>query len=457
MKAALLCDIVHRDFKSLALISYYLEKDFDITTHIIGINPNLVSEVKRLNVDVVCVPKLNFTPIYQLLFLLNGIRTAVIDVEGNIADEYVFKILAYPMAIFFWNKNNFRKYSDVLPSTTKKIVSGSQRLNFFHNALDQISDFESSYYYKKNLDKSFKIITVATASQDIHLNKKEIENKIKARSKVFKRGWNYSELIKYKRKLTEITKEIILNLSNDKDCIILIRPHPRERYEINWIEFIKKINKKNVYLTRDEPIDLFLKNSSLHLCFKGCQTSVEATLLNIPVAEIHTPHSEEIDNANNRDSIHADYVSSYKELEKLQLKKVPNKNLDEKNLEIIQEKFGNIDENINYNIAKELNELLIKTTKFDAFRLGIISLLKNSLYFIPRLIKFFFKLKSQIKDYSKMDLFDYANEKNDFVLIKRIFRYGRFKKQSEYNYIKEKYYKEFEKLNLKNALLKEKL
>ena len=72
-------------------------------------------------------------------------------------------------------------------------------------------------------------------------------------------------------------------------------------------------------------------------------------------------HSEEIDNANNRDSIHADYVSSYKELEKLQLKKVPNKNLDEKNLEIIQEKFGNINENINYNIAKELNELLIKT------------------------------------------------------------------------------------------------
>ena len=64
-ESCFLCDIVHRDFKSLALISYYLEKDFDITTHIIGIT-KLVSEVKRLN-DVTRFQKLT-TPIYQLYF-----------------------------------------------------------------------------------------------------------------------------------------------------------------------------------------------------------------------------------------------------------------------------------------------------------------------------------------------------------------------------------------------------
>lgn len=285
-KILFLIDIKSRDLPSSSLIGYELKKrGYKVYFCALHQEDQIINHIKP---DCIILNK----PIYFdekiLKWKLQGIRIISFDTEGNPQDKVcLYKIKKFPDLLIFWNKNEKLKYdkyfkfknSYLTGPVPKTFVGGGIRLDFFHKKFKSI--FSST-----NINKNKKIITIASSTQEAHLNEKDINRIYKVRSNTMEETVDYFKIVKMMKSNLSINIQLLQYLNKQKDYNIHFKPHPNENIK-EWKKIIKsrKLNRIKIF---NKNINYLLSNSDLHIANSVCTTTFEAKLKGIKTIEIQS-------------------------------------------------------------------------------------------------------------------------------------------------------------------------
>lgn len=186
---------------------------------------------------------------------------------------------------YILGKQNFDIAKKIFKNFRQALVlSGWPRIDFFRLSAKQ----KKNNLNVKNIKKRFGeyILFVSDFGQN---SKKMISYTKKTNSKIYKNDKKLQNKI-YKTSLdqfTEFNKVIDLLIDLEKDSsipMIIIRPHPSEDHE-PWERISKKLKKFKVVLEGEISPWIYGSKAILH---RGCSTSVQAYLANIPQGYIVT-------------------------------------------------------------------------------------------------------------------------------------------------------------------------
>lgn len=287
-----------RDLPSLAKIGFLLEnKGFKIYYA-----PLWLWEVS-IDKDIIVLNKPIFEEAYRK-YNWKDKKIIIIESEGCNQDfpKFKRKVLMKVDLYFFWSNFEKKKYLKN-PNIEKKIVGGCPRMDFI---------FEKNYSKKDSIDiisrkillkdiRKKKIITIATSTQEAHLDSNKIEAVFIKRKKVFISSMDYLKHVRNSKLNLKFTLNILKKIKKiiKDDYIILLKPHPNENHFF-WEKKIKNFGK-NFFLLKDILINDLINVSDFHISHNGCTTTFEAKLKNIPCAEIHNRFTKFL--------IHPDHLS----------------------------------------------------------------------------------------------------------------------------------------------------
>ena len=276
-------DHKHRDLPGLALIGYHLSKIGYKVTYEPLWNWKIANYF-----DIIIINK----PTYKEIDLWSKNKIVIIiETEGANQDiSFKRKIQYFPHLYFFWSQIECDKYSEeLLINNSKYLVQGSPRLDFFHSPLKEMKKTDIALQVHGN-----KVITIATSTQEAHLNDEHIKKVLLRRKNEFKKTADYLLFIKNKKLLLKNTTDLIeLILEKYQDFIVYLKPHPNENI-IFWKDYINRLKNDKIRLFIGQSIDELLKISNLHIAHAACTTIFEANLLKIPTVEMLTECSHKL-------------------------------------------------------------------------------------------------------------------------------------------------------------------
>ena len=263
-KIVFLVDHKYRDFPSISLIGYFLQKK----GHKVFFKRIHEPDVEIINPDVIVEAKYSRPEFYRKKIKKwqeKNIKVIVMETEGIIQWKGFTPLMNYePDFCFFWNKNHGYKYNKSFYEG-KTIVLGCPRSDFLHKNLRQLTK-DNSIFEDLDLDKNIKTITVATPNSYEDLTEETLITHMKESRKsieAFCKGFSNSNL----------------------KCNLIIKPHPNENINF-WNEFVKRLNDKRVKILVGKNIQDLLSVSDLHIAKTGCLTLPEASLLDINTIEL---------------------------------------------------------------------------------------------------------------------------------------------------------------------------
>ena len=378
-------DQKHRDLQSLSLIGYFL-KSFGYK---VGYQ-KLWSWETANYFDVIIVPKPIFKDIEK--WTKNKI-VIIIESEGANQDvNFKRKINYYPHLYFFWSKTECDKYKRELSNKNVKYsVKGSPRLDFF----------QPPFIKNKNTDhpNKQKTITIATSTQEAHIDKENINKVLDRRKTQFDASADYLKMIEISKlllkKTTELVKHILLNYPNLK---VILKPHPNESV-IFWKRFLADLDNENFQLLMGKNIDELLKLSDLHIAHNACTTIFEANLLNISTVEMITEDSHKIVHEDHRDianykiNDNNDFDRAFKAI-----KNNSNNNFSDKFQKYLKKYYYKFDGKRCFSYAREIDSFIINNSKL--MNRSVFNSLTKYFYFYLFSIKdLFFKNKTNKIDH----------------------------------------------------------
>ena len=285
-------DHKHRDFPSLSLIGYHLEK---LGYNIYYCGTSMENEVfEKSNPKFIIIPKLTYSPPNQLKWKLEGRKIIIVEAEGNNQDKlFKYKVTVFPDLYFFWNEHVKKIYEKELVNNGAEVtIGGYYRSDLIRQPLNNIFNPEK-LKSSLNIKNNRKIVTIATSTQDSHFSEKRLNEKRKIRKSTIEHCVDYDLDVNNKRKLRDITEELLISLQKNlsEKINIVIKPHPNESI-LYWNDLIRKHDLKNCYLMIGRNINELLSISNFHVSHNVCTTTAEAMMGGIETIEINTESSE---------------------------------------------------------------------------------------------------------------------------------------------------------------------
>ncbi len=186
---------------------------------------------------------------------------------------------------YILGKKNFDIAKKIFKSFKKSLVlSGWPRIDFFRLSAKQKKNNPNVKDIKKRFGEY--ILFVSDFGQN---SKKMISFTKKTNSKIYKNNKKLQNKI-YKASLDQFTEfnkvsDLLMELDKDNSIpMIIIRPHPSEDHE-PWERISKKLKKFKVIFEGEISPWIYGSKAILH---RGCSTSVQAYLANIPQGYIVT-------------------------------------------------------------------------------------------------------------------------------------------------------------------------
>jgi surface carbohydrate biosynthesis protein len=287
-------DHKHRDFPSLSLIGYHLEK---LGYNIYYCGTSMENEIfEKSNPKFIIIPKLTYHTPNQLKWKLEGRKIIIIETEGNNQDKSIkYRVEVFPDLYFFWNNHVKSLYEkELLYNNTKILVKGYYRSDYYFKPLNQIFN-PDKIKATLGINNKKKIVTIATSTQDSHFSEKRVEQKVKIRKNNFSLTADYRLIIRNMRKLRKITEQFLIDQKElfNEEINFVIKPHPNESV-IYWNKLIEKNNLKNCYLMVGKNINELLAISDFHISHNVCTTTAEAMMCNLATLEINTKYSKDL-------------------------------------------------------------------------------------------------------------------------------------------------------------------
>ena len=285
-------DHKHRDLPSLSLIGFFLNQ-MGYETKFVALWKHNVT-IQSFNPKYIVLPKPHL-PLETLLHLKqNGHKLIIINTEGNNQDiNHKYKIRVAPDLFFFWNKSEMEKYRSLLYKYSTLKLTGYPRSDFLHKYFLDIFPSRKDLLESYNLPLNQKTITIATCTPDIHFSIATQKAKAKSRKRLLESvTYSYWDIISNMKALNKITKEMIAHIITYNPKInIIVKPHPNESISY-WKKLVDSSSSNNIHLCVGEPINNLLRVSDLHIAHNVCTTTVEAMMVGIPAAEIHSELSQ---------------------------------------------------------------------------------------------------------------------------------------------------------------------
>ena len=289
-----LVDHKHRDLPSLALIAFQLHAHGDdVRLVALGSEEDVVQD---FDPHFIVIPKPNYNFARLYLWKLLGRKIIVVDSEGNHQDKNLtMRIKLAPDLYCFWNAKMKRKYEMTIAKRGgKSEVLGFYRGDLLHAKYRGIygSGIQLREHY--GVPEDGIVITVATSTQDSHFSEKRRMAKSKRRARTFSKTAPYRRIVENMIELRTLTEDFVFKMSKEfPGATILVKPHPNENAAY-WHDLINKVGNKNLKLVVGEPINQMLQISNFHISHNVCTTTIEAMLVGVPTAEIHTDQSEHL-------------------------------------------------------------------------------------------------------------------------------------------------------------------
>ncbi len=283
-KIIFLVDHKHRDFPSIALIGYFLEKK----GHKVFFKRIHEPEVDIINPDVIVEAKYSRPQTYINKiekWQKKNIRVVVMETEGIIQWKGFVPLMNYkPDFCFFWNENHGYAYDKEFYKD-KIAVLGCPRSDFLHKNFKKLSS-RNILLKDLNLNTNRKIVTLATPNSYEDLPEEKLLNIKKRYYEVHKSRTTFETLLSHMIESRKSIKNFCLEFSKSKiNCILIIKPHPNENINF-WLNFINNLNDDRIKVMIGKTIQELLSISDLHIAKTGCLTLPEAALSNINSIEI---------------------------------------------------------------------------------------------------------------------------------------------------------------------------
>ncbi len=214
------------------------------------------------------------------------------DVE-YISRRVDYDSIKYMEKVFAWGERQANILKNFIgPQTNSKvIIAGNPRIDILRGIGKSM--YKKEIGYIKNKYNNFilfnSFFALANGIKPFDLQVKRLKKMKKNISDEMIRYWiNFYE---YQKKLFDLIKEALLNLTEDKSLNLIIRPHPNEK-ENTWIKIFK--NFKNVKVTKKFDIFPWIYCSDV-VIHNSCTTGVEAYLLGKNVIAYKPVASKEFD------------------------------------------------------------------------------------------------------------------------------------------------------------------
>ena len=397
-KIIFLVDHKYRDFSSISLIGYFLEKK----GHHVYFKKLHEPDVEIINPDVIVEAKYSRPKNYIKKiekWQKKNIKIVVMETEGIIQWKGFKPLMNYkPDFCFFWNNYHGYEYDQKFYQD-KTIVLGCPRSDFLHESfkeMREVSDISDTL----NIDKNLKTITIATPNSYEDLPQIKIDAIKKRYAEVHKSSTSFENLIlhmKHARKSITSFCEDMLKLTANFN--IIIKPHPNENIHF-WKNFAEKLNDNRIKILVGKTIQDLLSISDLHVAKSGCLTLPEAALSKINTIELlsNINASKEIlfeehthlgtYNINN-------FFEIKEELINILNGQVPSQ-IKEKNNQIINNYINNyfhkFDGKRCYQYANEFDKYLNNLQNFNSNKKNLLSYAIYLIFFIKKELKKIYRL-----------------------------------------------------------------
>ncbi len=293
-KIIFLVDHKYRDFPSISLIGFFLEKK----GHEVHFKRIHEPEVELINPDVIVEAKYSRPETYIKKienWQKQNIKIVVMETEGIIQWKGFKPLMNYkPDFCFFWNNYHGYEYDKKIYHN-KTVVLGCPRSDFLHENFKEIRE-ESNISSSLKIDTNVKTITIATPNSYEDLPQKKIDDIKKRYLEVHKSSTSFENLIAHmkdaRKSITSFCDEILKLKMNFN---IIIKPHPNENIHF-WKNFANKFQDNRIKILVGKTIQDLLSISNLHVAKSGCLTLPEAALSKINTIELlsNTNASKEI-------------------------------------------------------------------------------------------------------------------------------------------------------------------
>ena len=292
-KIIFLVDHKYRDLNISSLISIFLENlDHEIKIlplHESNISKNIYSFMPEFL--IIPKPNWNFSEHYKYRF--HGIKTIVVETEGNHQDkEITYNIPLPPNLYLTWNDEITKKYQSIFRGLGKVLTGGFHRGDFLHNNYINFFQSRKSQFKKLNLQENIFTITIATSTHTSMLTKEELMDSFKRRNTKFKNITDIRDIYSNQLQLREKTVKFIQS-QIDKGRNIVLKPHPNERITF-WENLQSKIGSKNFKLFPGDSINNLFSISDFHIAHNVCTTIIEAETRGIKTMEITAEFSRKL-------------------------------------------------------------------------------------------------------------------------------------------------------------------
>jgi surface carbohydrate biosynthesis protein len=283
-KIIFLVDHKHRDFSSISLIGYFLEKK----GHKVYFKKIHEPDVDIINPDVIVEAKYSRPKKYRKIidqWQKKGIKIIVLETEGIVQWKGFKPLMNYkPDFCFFWNKNHGYEFDKNIYKN-KTIILGCPRSDFLHKDFSELKP-EINLIDELKLNKDLKTITIATTNTYEDLSLEKLENIKKRYYEVHEVNTSFENLITHmkdsRKSITSFCEDFV---KTDIQCNLIIKPHPNENVFF-WKNFVNHLNDKRIRILLGKTIQDLLSISDLHLAKTGCLTLPEASLSEINTIEL---------------------------------------------------------------------------------------------------------------------------------------------------------------------------
>ena len=283
-KIIFLVDHKYRDFSSISLIGYFLEKK----GHKVYFKKIHEPDIEIINPDVIVEAKYSRPKKYRKIidqWQSKNIKVIVLETEGIVQWKGFKPLMNYkPDFCFFWNENHGYKFDkDIYKNKT--IVLGCPRSDFLHKNFSELIP-KTSLIEELKLNKNLRTITIATTNTYEDLSSEKLENVKKRYYEVHEVNTSFENLITHmkdsRKSIMSFCEDFV---KTDIQYNLIIKPHPNENVNF-WKNFINNLNDNRVKILLGKTIQDLLTISDLHIAKTGCLTLLEATLLKTKTIEL---------------------------------------------------------------------------------------------------------------------------------------------------------------------------
>ena len=284
-KIIFLVDHKYRDLNVSSLISIFLEN----LGHSIKIYPlheyDLTNKIYSFMPEFLIIPKPNWNFSEHYKYRLKGIKTIVVETEGNHQDREVTYNAPLPPNLYLtWNDEITKKYQAIFRSKGEVITGGFHRGDFLHKNYLNFFEPKKQQLKKLNLQADKLTITIATSTHTSMLSEAEVAASFKRRNTKFKNITNIWDIYNNQLQLRKITVQFIKSQIS-KGRNIVLKPHPNERI-VFWEDLQSSIGSKNFKIFHGNNINNLFAMSDLHVAHNVCTTIIEAEMQGIKTIEI---------------------------------------------------------------------------------------------------------------------------------------------------------------------------